>query len=191
MTVQESNFKEGYSFKAAKTNTAAAQDDQKIEEPEAKVSTAAMVNQSTGINTNERKRKTNRKTKVVVTKASVRQISSKRIKKQKSRPKEKPTGNFTCEYCNMTFSKSVSLGGHISKAHAGQSKRFSDKMKVYMRRQPDRENLTKAKDWFKQTTGLDPRSFRILITSIKKDFMAGREPKIPENIPRINTDRGN
>ena len=159
-----------------------------------KVAAAAMIKQSTVIETKQRKL-TNRKTKAIVAKevsvkpSQLKERKSKVIKKQKL--KEKATGNFSCEYCNITFSKSVSLGGHISKAHAGQSKRFSEKMKVYMRRQPDRENLTKAKDWFKQTTGLDPRSFRILITSIKKDFMAGREPKIPENIPRINTNRGN
>ena len=82
----------------------------------------------------------------------------------------------------MTFQKSVSLGGHISKAHAGQSKRFSEKMKVYERRQPDSENLSKAKTWFAQKTGLNPQAYRILITSIKKDFMAGREPKLPDSL---------
>ena len=91
-------------------------------------------------------------------------------------------GNFKCEHCKLSFSKSVSLGGHLSKAHAGKSKRFTQKMEVYARRQPDRENLLKAKKWFAEKTGLDPRDHRVLITSIKKDFMAGREPKVPEKL---------
>ena len=89
---------------------------------------------------------------------------------------------FKCDYCDLTFPKSVSLGGHISKAHAGLSKRFRDKMKVYNRRQPDRENLIKAKSWFEKQTGLDPKTHRIVITGIKKDFMAGRKPKLPSSL---------
>ena len=58
-------------------------------------------------------------------------------------------------------------------------------MKVYVRRTEDRENLLKAKIWFREKTSLDPKTYRIIITSIKKDLMAGREPKLPASLQSV------
>ena len=113
----------------------------------------------------------------------------KRIKKN-SKSDNKRQNLFQCEYCDKVFEKSVSLGGHISKAHAGLSKRFSDKMKVFARRKPDREHLQKAKVWFEKKTGLDPKAYRIVVTGIKKDLLAGRKPRLPTAFLNTTTSSG-
>ena len=68
---------------------------------------------------------------------AVRKYRKKTIRKQaKPSLSSDPTSSnvFKCAYCNKSYPKSVSLGGHISKAHAGESDRFREKMKVYQRR---------------------------------------------------------
>ena len=106
---------------------------------------------------------------------------NKPIRKQAKTSKAAAESQYTCDYCERSFSKSVSLGGHISKAHAGKSKRFNEKMRVFVKRTEDRECLSKAKVWFREKTNLDPKDYRILITSIKKDMMTGRQPRLPTN----------
>ena len=52
---------------------------------------------------------------------------------------------YKCKYCERTFKKSVSLGGHISKAHNGQSDNYKKKMEIRESRNQDREYLSQAK----------------------------------------------
>ena len=49
-------------------------------------------------------------------------------------------------------------------------------MEIYNARSEHRENLALAKEWFSNTTGLNPQNHRVLITNIKKSFMSGEEP---------------
>ena len=49
-------------------------------------------------------------------------------------------------------------------------------MEVYKARTEHRHNLIIAKDWFRDTTGLKPEDYRVLVTGIKKIFMSGKEP---------------
>ena len=50
-------------------------------------------------------------------------------------------------------------------------------MEIYRARTKHRENLAIAKQWFQETTGLDPRNHRVLITEIKNQLMAGKNPE--------------
>ena len=52
---------------------------------------------------------------------------------------------YKCKYCERTFKKSVSLGGHISKAHNGKSDNYKKKMEIRESRNQDREYLSQAK----------------------------------------------
>ena len=52
---------------------------------------------------------------------------------------------YKCRYCERTFKKSVSLGGHISKAHNGKSDNYKKKMEIRESRNLDREYLSQAK----------------------------------------------
>ena len=38
--------------------------------------------------------------------------------------------DYKCRYCDRSFRKSVSLGGHISKAHNGKSDLYKKKMEI-------------------------------------------------------------
>ena len=38
--------------------------------------------------------------------------------------------SYKCRYCDRCFKKSVSLGGHISKAHNGKSDHYKKKMEI-------------------------------------------------------------
>ena len=58
---------------------------------------------------------------------------------------------------------------------------YTHKMEIYRARTEHRENLIKAKEWFKDITGLDPKAHRVSITEIKKQFMSGDTPD-PEKI---------
>ena len=49
-------------------------------------------------------------------------------------------------------------------------------MEIYRARTKHRENLALAKEWFQDKTSLDPRNYRVLITEIKNQLMAGKEP---------------
>ena len=42
---------------------------------------------------------------------------------------------YKCRYCDRAFKKSVSLGGHISKAHNGKSDLYKKKMEIRDARQ--------------------------------------------------------
>ena len=43
---------------------------------------------------------------------------------------EDPNYVYKCRYCDRAFKKSVSLGGHISKAHNGKSDLYKRKMEI-------------------------------------------------------------
>ena len=55
---------------------------------------------------------------------------------------------FQCALCKATFDKNVSLGGHYSKAHPGQSQRYNAKLATRASREDDRKYLKLAKEWF-------------------------------------------
>ena len=62
--------------------------------------------------------------------------------------KPDPKRKFQCALCKATFDKNVSLGGHYSKAHPGQSKRYNEKLATRASREDDRKYLKLAKEWF-------------------------------------------
>ena len=64
--------------------------------------------------------------KVWKAKAKIHKINSKKVPKTEDSKKE--IKEYKCKYCDMTFEKSVSLGGHLSKAHPGSSKPYNYKM---------------------------------------------------------------
>lgn len=75
--------------------------------------------------------------------------------------------NFACHFCNANFSTNHALGGHVSKAHSGQSKTYKRKLEVRMKRQTDRDCLKIAKDQFLATTNKDPKKHRSHVRKMK------------------------
>ena len=51
---------------------------------------------------------------------------------------------------------------------------YQHKKMIFRERANDRENLKLAKQWFKTNIGLDPKDYRILMTSIKNSLMQGK-----------------
>ena len=86
--------------------------------------------------------------------------------------------SYKCRYCDRTFKKSVSLGGHISKAHNGKSDHYKKKMEIRESRNADREYLAKAKNVFKEQTGMNPKEYRNVITRIKNELAKGQSTKL-------------
>ena len=85
---------------------------------------------------------------------------------------------YQCRYCNRCFKKSVSLGGHISKAHNGKSDHYKKKMEIREARNQDREFLAQAKSVFKDQTGMNPKEYRNVITRIKNELAKGQTTKL-------------
>ena len=85
---------------------------------------------------------------------------------------------YKCKYCDRTFKKSVSLGGHISKAHNGKSDNYKKKMEIRESRNQDREYLSQAKQVFKSQTGMNPKEYRNVITRIKNELAKGQSAKL-------------
>ena len=85
---------------------------------------------------------------------------------------------YKCRYCDRCFKKSVSLGGHISKAHNGQSDHYKKKMEIRESRNTDREFLAQAKNVFKEQTGMNPKEYRNVITRIKNELAKGQSTKL-------------
>ena len=85
---------------------------------------------------------------------------------------------FKCKHCNSSFSRAVSLGGHISKSHPGVQSGYQDKMMIFTTRTKHRENLKLAKQWFKTNIGLDPKDHLVLIKDIKNLLMQGKGDEV-------------
>ena len=116
-----------------------------------------------------------------IQKSSPASIPSSRVKKQRASKvikKKAPQPKFKCSHCSLTFERAVSLGGHVSKAHPGMQSSYTHKMEIYRARTEHRENLLKAKQWFKDITGLNPSDHRVSITEIKKQLMRGDTPDL-------------
>ena len=52
---------------------------------------------------------------------------------------QQPEPEFLCRFCPKTFNHCSALGGHISKAHPGQSSAFNHKKSVRDHRELERE----------------------------------------------------
>ena len=67
-------------------------------------------------------------------------------KTEKAEPKlPDENGMFKCSFCEKRYPKSVSLGGHVSKAHPGTSVNYSKKLAIRKSREVERSFLKKAK----------------------------------------------
>ena len=64
--------------------------------------------------------------KVWKAKSEIHKINSKKV--PKTVDSKKQIKEYKCKLCEMSFEKSVSLGGHLSKAHPGSSKPYNHKM---------------------------------------------------------------
>ena len=97
---------------------------------------------------------------------------------------------YKCRYCDRTFKKSVSLGGHISKAHNGKSDNYKKKMEIRESRNQDREFLSQAKQVFKTQTGMNPKEYRNVITRIKNELAKGQCAKliVKNSVPSASKD---
>ena len=102
----------------------------------------------------------------------------KKPERQKITTRNPKALNFKCKHCDSSFSRAVSLGGHVSKMHAGMQSGYQHKMMVFKARTKQREYLKLAKQWFKTNIGLDPKDHRILLTNIKKLLMQGKEVEV-------------
>jgi hypothetical protein len=87
-------------------------------------------------------------------------------------PATVPSQTVRCEYCGRQFTKTQSLGGHISKKHPGKSEQYALKQQKRADNEHDREMRQKAKEFFSLRTKKDPAAFRQKITEIKKLFIA-------------------
>ena len=106
--------------------------------------------------------------KVRKAKSEIDKIKSK--KEPKTVDSKKQIKEFKCKFCEMSFEKSVSLGGHLSKAHPGSSKPYNYKMKVRIEREEQRKYLQLAKEWYYENISSKVKS-RQHITNIKKALM--------------------
>ena len=66
---------------------------------------------------------------------------NKKIEKKKKVAK---TFMHKCPLCSKTFEKPQGIGGHMSKAHPGESKVYEEKMKTRKKRAPERDALKQA-----------------------------------------------
>ena len=100
-------------------------------------------------------------------------ISTKSKRISKSQQPAKPLST-KCSYCQATFSGPQGLGGHISKAHPGLSKSYSQKVKTRELRAPQREMLEQAK---RMLLDRDPtfviRDNRSILNSLKNIMKKG------------------
>ena len=80
---------------------------------------------------------------------------------------------FKCPHCPRRFAKFQSLGGHKSKAHAGQSLEYAAKMRIREARIEKRMLLQEAKDILKQRhDGINRNSinYKTLLNKIKAEL---------------------
>jgi hypothetical protein len=69
----------------------------------------------------------------------------------------------------MSFEKPQGLGGHISKAHPGKSKVYSQKMITRKLRQPQRDLLENAKNLlYARDPNFDIKNNRSTLNSLKR-----------------------
>ena len=110
------------------------------------------------------------------------------IKKEKNRTRAKPQakkgkkilkgpkkaqaktsgGQYKCPHCPITFDKYQSLGGHKSKAHAGQSEDYARKMRIRAGRTGARMLLEEAKTILKETNPDICRQSSDYVTKLNK-----------------------
>ena len=60
------------------------------------------------------------------------------------------------------------MGGHVSKVHPGMQSGYTHKMEVYNARTEQRKNLALAKEWFTNTTGLNPSERTVALMTPKQ-----------------------
>lgn len=82
-------------------------------------------------------------------------------------------GYFKCPHCPRRFAKFQSLGGHKSKAHAGQSVEYAKKMRIRDARTDKRMLLQEAKEILKERhDGItkDSINYLTLLNKIKAEL---------------------
>ena len=89
---------------------------------------------------------------------------------------------MVCSICKAEFSNGVALGGHVSKAHPGQSKKYNRKLLVRSAREEERKFLQEAKQLFIRHYDLDPLPdhLRAKVTKVKVLLMQGKAPSITD-----------
>lgn len=110
-------------------------------------------------------------------------LSAKDLKNDVENPKKAVGGKFLkyqCRFCKKNFKQCAALGGHISKAHPGQSMAYNHKKQVREQRELERLLHKDAMEFYFKKFNKKGESHKILnrntIKSIKK-MMVNTKPE--------------
>ena len=117
--------------------------------------------------------------RITLKKSIQKKITIRKQKEQTVITIAKKNHTIKCKICGKKFTKAVSLGGHFSKAHPGQSLTYKKKLVKRVERTQERAYLQMAKDWYEQNMDPAPESSkRVRITKIKNMLKAGQQPRV-------------
>jgi len=80
------------------------------------------------------------------------------------------SSSFVCEHCGAVFAKCVSLGGHLSRAHPGQSREYKQKMVTRKANEPRRLALRWAKEQCKDIFDNEYKKKRI--AKLRQEYLS-------------------
>ena len=87
-------------------------------------------------------------------------------------------GRYDCKFCSKKFKQCAALGGHISKAHPGQSDAYNHKKQVREEREKERQLHKEAMYVYKKAYGHTMQSQRVLnrntLRRIKKTLVTNK-----------------
>jgi hypothetical protein len=80
------------------------------------------------------------------------------------------SGSFVCEHCGAVFARPVALGGHISRAHPGQSREYKQKLATRKANEPRRLALRWAKEQCKDMVDNEFKKKRI--AELRREYLS-------------------
>ena len=113
-------------------------------------------------------------------------LDSKKLSQTMAKTTNQSELGVVCSICGQKFAKSQSLGGHMSKKHAGKSDAYRLKQEKRDLNEDDRKMRKQAKEYFAMKTNKDPAAFRSKITQIKKIFIALDSYPTPQEEKELN-----